>query len=59
MGIPKFPLNIPDFLKLEELFASFTDLERVIITLYLELDYDPEKLQDILLTRQKNQFNIS
>jgi DNA-directed RNA polymerase specialized sigma24 family protein len=52
-GDSEIPPKYPGFSKLEELYASFTDVERVIITLYLELDYDPEKIAGYITDQTK------
>lgn len=52
-GDHEIPPKYPGFSKIEELYASFTDLERVIITLYLELDYDPEKIAGYITDQTK------
>lgn len=52
-GENEIPPKYPGFSRIEELWASFTDLERVIITLYLELDYDPEKIAGYITDQTK------
>ncbi len=52
-GEHEIPPKYPGFSKIEELWASFTDLERVVITLYLELDYDPEKIAGYITGQTK------
>lgn len=52
-GDHEIPPKYPGFSKIEEIYVSFTDLERVIITLYIELDYDLEKIAGYITDQTK------
>ncbi len=41
-GDQELPPLSPQFSEVEAVYASFTDLERVVLTLYLQFDYTPE-----------------
>ena len=41
-GDTELPPLSPEFSEVEAVYASFTDLERVVLTLYLQFDYTPD-----------------